>query len=103
MGAFCRVKVFYFDVTDFFNLDCVKNSRVYGAFLEGENLYSKSLSESGIIVVGNEANGIAKITAKYITDKIFIPNYPPLRQTSESLNVAIATGIICSEFRRRIL
>jgi len=52
--------------------------------------------------MGNEGNGIAENTKQFITKKLFIPNYPIGNSTSESLNVAIATGIVCSEFRRRL-
>lgn len=100
MGALARVKVHYIDLVDF--LKTLSDCPVYGTFLDGTNMYEKTLSASGIIVMGNEGNGIRADVEKMITDKLFIPNYPPDRNTSESLNVAVATAIICSEFRKRL-
>jgi TrmH family RNA methyltransferase len=51
--------------------------------------------------MGNEGNGISPLVEKRITQKLYIPNYPPEAETTESLNVATATAIVCSEFRRR--
>lgn len=100
MGALCRVNVHYVDEEEFFS-SIPKNIPVYGTFLEGDNIYTKELSKNGIIVMGNEGNGISEKTEKFVTDKLFIPSYPPGEATSESLNVAVATAITCSEFRRR--
>ena len=55
-----------------------------------------------VIVFGNEGNGISDEVGKLVNERLYIPNYPPQRETSESLNVAIATSVICAEFRRRI-
>ena len=75
---------------------------VYGTFLEGENLYSAELStRGGIILMGNEGQGISEAVARQVSHKLFIPPYPAGRTGSESLNVAIATAIVCAEFRRR--
>jgi TrmH family RNA methyltransferase len=103
MGAFARVKVHYVSISDFLNQAKNLNIPIYGAFLEGENLYQCDLTLNGIIVMGNEGNGISPETANYISRKINIPSYPPGDITSESLNVAIATSVICSEFRRRVI
>ena len=75
---------------------------MYGTFLDGENMYGKELSSHGLIVMGNEGNGISDEVGKLVNERLYIPNYPPQRETSESLNVAIATSVICAEFRRRI-
>lgn len=99
MGAIARVGVSYTDISLF-----LRNHRdlpIYGTFLEGENIYTKELSTEGLIVMGSEGKGIRPETAESIGRKLFIPNFPPNRITSESLNVAAATAIICSEFRRR--
>ena len=64
-------------------------------------MYSQELSENGLIVMGNEGNGISKSIAQKINRKLFIPNYPQGSETSESLNVAVATAIVCAEFRRK--
>ena len=53
--------------------------------------------------MGNEGNGVSKEVAELVNERLYIPNYPPQRQTSEALNVAVATAIVCSEFRRRAL
>ncbi|MDO5570385.1 MAG: RNA methyltransferase [Bacteroidales bacterium] len=99
MGAIARVKIHYTSLSRF--LQDMKGCNIYGTFLEGSNIYDTELSHNGLIVMGNEGNGINKDLYEYITHKLHIPNYPPERETSESLNVAIATAIICSEFRRR--
>jgi TrmH family RNA methyltransferase len=65
-------------------------------------MYGKELSAHGLIVMGNEGNGISDEVAQLVNERHYIPNYPPQRETSESLNVAIATSVICAEFRRRI-
>jgi TrmH family RNA methyltransferase len=99
MGAIGRVKVHYCVLEAF--LEDIRNLPVYGTFLEGESIYDAELSPAGIILMGNEGNGISSGLKKYVTQKIFIPGYPLGTVTSESLNVAVATGITCSEFRRR--
>ena len=99
MGAIARVRVFYVSLSGW--LDTVKDIPVYGAFLEGKNIYSETLSSSGLIVMGNEGKGISKSVEKRITEKLYIPGYPPEAESTESLNVAVATAIVCSEFRRR--
>ena len=103
MGAFARVKVHYVSLTPFLEQAKQLNLPVYGAFLEGENLYKSDLTANGIIIMGNEGNGISDLVAKSVTRKINIPSFPPDEVTSESLNVAIATSVICAEFRRRVI
>ena len=103
MGAISRVQIHYVDLYNFLHDICTKNSQIplYGTFLEGKNIYQESLSTNGIIIMGNEGNGISKQVQELVTHKLFIPNYPEGSATSESLNVAIATAITCAEFRRR--
>ena len=79
----------------------LKDMPVYGTFLDGDNMYGKELSSHGLIVMGNEGNGVSDAVAELVNERLYIPNYPPQRETSESLNVAIATAVICAEFRRR--
>lgn len=100
MGAIARVKVHYTDLKEWITSQAEKGTPVYGTFLDGENLYSKNIKREGIIVMGNEGNGISPDIRSIISDKILIPNFPEGRATSESLNVAVATAIICAEFRR---
>ena len=100
MGAIGRVKVHYVDLPSF--IETTKGrAPLYGTFLDGENIYGKELENRGVIIMGNEGNGISEECSKHITERLFIPNYPVGRETSESLNVSVATAIICSEFRRR--
>ena len=101
MGALARVRVHYTDLTQWLAQAANKGIPVYGTFLDGDNLYEKDLTPGGIIVMGNEGNGISPTTERLVSDRLFVPPYPAGRQTSESLNVAMATGIICAEFRRR--
>ena len=98
MGAIFRVPFYTADIP---NLCRSYDGPVYGTFLDGENMYGKSLSASGIIVIGNEANGISKETAACVSDRLYIPPYPAGESGSESLNAAIATAITVAEFRRR--
>ena len=100
MGALARVKLHYCHLPSF--IASLKDTPVYGTFLDGENMYGKNLSEHGLIVMGNEGNGISDEVGRLVNERLYIPNYPPQRETSESLNVAIATSVICAEFRRRI-
>ena len=99
MGAIARIQVFYVTLSDWLN--DIKDIPVYGTFLEGNNIYKETLSSSGLIVMGNEGKGISPSIEKRITQRLYIPNYPPETETTESLNVAVATGIVCSEFRRK--
>ena len=99
MGALARVKVCYVDLRDLF--ETVKIP-VYGTFLNGEDIYKSELTSHGIIVMGNEGKGISENLERCISKRLFIPNYPQGRETTESLNVAIATAIVCAEFRRRM-
>lgn len=100
MGAISRVNVHYCSLPEFF--DRHNNIPVYGTFLDGDNIYDTSLTEDGIIVMGNEGKGISHEIARKVNRRLTIPSFPPDRPTSESLNVAIATSIVLSEFRRRI-
>ena len=100
MGAIGRVKIHYTDLTEFLS-EIKGKANIYGTFLDGEDIYVKSLENRGVIVMGNEGNGISDECGKLVSERLFIPNYPAGRSTSESLNVSVATAIICSEFRRR--
>ncbi len=97
MGALARVKVHYTPLAEFLSQAKVP---VYGTFLEGENLYQTQLDSHGIILMGNEGKGIREEPAKYVSKKLFIPPFPPHAQNVESLNVGVATAILCAEFRR---
>lgn len=101
MGALAHVKIYYTDLIDFLQKQAERNIPLYGTFLDGENLYEKEFSNHGILIMGNEGNGIRPEIKALVNEKLYIPNYPQGKETSESLNVAIATAVICAEFRRR--
>lgn len=99
MGAISRVSIYYTDLAA--ELKKHRNQPIYGTTLDGNDIYTAKLSNEGIIVMGNEGNGIRPDIRELINQKLFIPPYPTGRMTSESLNVAVATAITLSEFRRR--
>jgi TrmH family RNA methyltransferase len=99
MGALAHVKIFYTSLPEL--LPDLKEMPVYGAFLDGENIYEQKLSDKGLIVMGNEGNGISPAIESRINKRLHIPNYPPESESTESLNVAVATAVICAEFRRQ--
>ncbi|MDB4402039.1 RNA methyltransferase, partial [Algibacter sp.] len=96
MGSITRVNVSYMNLVPF--LRGIETS-VFGAFMEGENVYHKTLPKTGVLVMGNEANGVSKEVEAVITEKMSIPRFGDL-QATESLNVATATAILLSEFSR---
>jgi len=99
MGSIARVNVYRVD------LDKVLKSfdPVYAAVLDGKSIYKEKLSDRGVILIGNESQGISEKLMKYVSTRIAIPNRGGLHSQAqaESLNAAVATAIICSEFRRR--
>ncbi len=101
MGALARVRLHYCDLKELLcSLD--KDTPIFGTFLDGENIFTTELSSYGVIVMGNEGNGISKEIEESVSKKLLIPNYPQGKATSESLNVGAATAIVCAEFRRRM-
>lgn len=96
MGSISRVNITYTDLVQFLNTTTLP---IFGAFMEGENVYNKQLPKNGILIMGNEANGISKEIEKTVTEKISIPRFGDL-QATESLNVSTATAILLSEFKR---
>ena len=95
MGSIARVNVSYLDLKHFLeNTDF----SIYGAFMEGKKVYGINLPKKGILVMGNEANGISKPLENLVTERVSIPQFG--NQTAESLNVATATGILLNELRR---
>lgn len=103
MGAIGRVKVHYVDLPDTLGHLRDKGVPVYGTFLDGDNIYSTRLSSSGVIVMGNEGNGVSESVAAIVDRRLYIPSYPADAATVESLNVSMATAITVAEFRRRQL
>lgn len=96
MGSISRVNVVYTNLETFLKETSLP---IFGTFMDGENIYKKILPKEGIIVMGNEANGISKEIEGLISQKIAIPRFGKLQET-ESLNVATATAIVLSEFKR---
>jgi TrmH family RNA methyltransferase len=96
MGSLARVQIHYLSLSEYFEKTELP---IYGGFMEGKNVYSEKLPKDGIVVMGNEANGISEEIIQKITHKINIPRFGKTQKT-ESLNVATATAILLSEFRR---
>ena len=110
MGALARVRVHYVNLPEWLEEYRIQNTEyrpIYGTLLDGKDMYEVVESrngtepvESGVIVMGNEGNGISAEVRKLVTHPIRIPSYPKNAETSESLNVSIATAIVLAEFRR---
>ena len=98
MGSLAHIHIVYCDLVELLQQ---YDGPIYGTLLDGQNIYQQELSSEGIIVMGNEGNGISPAIRQLVTHKLLIPNYNPSSETAESLNVAIATAITCAEFRRR--
>ena len=99
MGSIARVNIIYNSLAEL--IDSLPNDYpVYGTLLDGENIYTQSLTPHGLIVMGNEGNGISPEIRQRVNHRLLIPSYRN-DDTAESLNVAIATAITCAEFRRR--
>lgn len=99
MGSIFRVQTHYVDSIDFFSN--ISEIPVYGLYLNGKSIYKCELSQTGIIVMGSESHGISEPVSAYIKERLFIPPFSDRKKISESLNVSMATAIVCSEFRRR--
>ncbi|SKB73748.1 RNA methyltransferase, TrmH family [Salegentibacter holothuriorum] len=97
MGSLARVNISYCELKMYLEKSDLP---VYGAFMEGENIYKAEVFKNGILVMGNEANGISAEIEALINEKISIPRFGELNET-ESLNVATATAILLSEFKRK--
>jgi TrmH family RNA methyltransferase len=102
MGAIFHVKVHYTTLETFLDEARQETIPVIGTFLEGENIYTMQLPESGILLMGNESRGISPEIISKIDKKITIPSFNFTGNRVESLNVAIATAIICSEWNRKL-
>ena len=99
MGSIARVNIIYNNLLEF--LDTLPaDYPVYGTLLDGDNIYTQPLTPHGLIVMGNEGNGISPEIRQKVNRRLLIPSYRT-DDTAESLNVAIATAVTCAEFRRR--
>ena len=100
MGSIARVKMVYTDLPALI-ASLPREIPVCGTLLDGESIYGQQLPTNGLIVMGNEGNGISPELRGMVSRKLLIPNFRPAGQRAESLNVAVATAIVCSEFRRK--
>ena len=98
MGSLSRIRLHYLNLTDMFEQ---YTGEIYGTFLNGSTLYDTRFQQKGILLMGNEANGISAKLAGYVTQEVTIPQYGNMNST-ESLNVATATAISLAEIRRTI-
>ncbi len=96
MGSLTRISVSYTDLKEYL---IFTDLPIYAAVMDGENVYESKLKKDAILVMGNEANGMSKEILELITDTLTIPKFGEFQET-ESLNVATATAILLSEFRR---
>lgn len=99
MGSLARTNIIYTELETLLD-ECATDIPIYGTLLDGDNIYESRLTQNGIIVMGNEGNGISQEIRKRVSRKLLIPDFHE-GGTADSLNVAIATAITCSEFRRR--
>jgi TrmH family RNA methyltransferase len=99
MGSISRVNLIYIDLLQMLD-NLPSDFPVYGTFLDGKNIYEESLSQEGLVIMGNEGNGISDAVRSRVNRRLLIPDFHQ-GETADSLNVAIATAITCSEFRRR--
>lgn len=99
MGALARVRLHYAPLPEFLRT-LPPSLPIMGTHLDGDNLYEQTLPTHGILLMGNEGKGISVEAGSCVTSRLFIPNYPLGTPTSESLNVAIATALVCGELRR---
>jgi TrmH family RNA methyltransferase len=103
MGALARVRVHYINIEEYLQQMREAGVPIYGTLLEGGNMYKDGAianKQKGVIIMGSEGNGISRAIRELITHPIRIPSFPENAETSESLNVGIATAIVLAEFRR---
>ena len=96
MGSIARVNIHYLELAEFLSKN--DTASIVGTFMDGDSLYHQSFPQHGILVMGNEANGISKLVEEKVSHRIGIPQFG--KRTTESLNVASATAILLSELRR---
>jgi TrmH family RNA methyltransferase len=99
MGSLARTHIYYTELAPLID-SLPEETPVYGTMLDGDNIYEAQLADRGLIVMGNEGNGISDEIARRIRKKLLIPSFPPKRETADSLNVAIATAVTVATFRQ---
>ena len=103
MGALFRAQMHYTHLPEYLSqLQANQTVHCYGTALDGHNLYDIQLESPALIVMGSEANGLSDMVRSHCQQNLLIPNYGQTVTRSESLNVAIAAGIFCAEFRRQL-
>lgn len=100
MGALAHLRVVSMDLVALLT-SLPEDIPVYGTFLGGDNIWNSPLEDRGIIIMGNEGRGISEAVAPLVSRRLFIPPYPGDVLTGESLNVGVATGVVCAAFRSR--
>jgi TrmH family RNA methyltransferase len=102
MGAIFRTEISYTSLCLYLNeVKGIEHASIYGTSLNGKNIYQTDLAFPSIVVMGNETRGISDEVAALLDTQLYIPNYSRMSEKTESLNVSVATAVICSEFRRR--
>jgi TrmH family RNA methyltransferase len=101
MGSILHINVFYTGLPRFIEDAYRKGLRIFGAMIDGDQIYTHNLESSGIIILGNESKGISDNLHPFITDRITIPKFCSSGAGIESLNVSMAASVIFSEFARR--
>jgi TrmH family RNA methyltransferase len=101
MGSFCRIEVWHTPFEPIAQLAQKSGTQILGAFLDGENIYRQNLPKKVLLVMGNEGNGISNEVGNLIEHKIKIPEFSQNTASAESLNVSVATAVICAEFKRQ--
>lgn len=99
MGALFNINVVYTDLKKLVKNFNQENIPVYATALEGKNIYKSKLNTNGLIIIGSESHGISQELLSLVSQKLHIPSFS--KNAAESLNAAVATGIVCSEFRRK--
>lgn len=102
MGSFNRIKYNECSFHEIHEIAKESETPIFGAFMNGKNIYTEDLPKSALLVMGNEGNGIRKEVEELVDNQISIPNLSTNTTKAESLNVSVATAIICSEFKRAL-
>ncbi len=100
MGALFNCAVYYTNIAQFIQQCAQRNVPVYATSLQGQNIYQQSLTANGVIIMGNESAGVSPQILEQVPYKLFLPKYSDAPNT-ESLNVSVATALVCAEFKRR--
>ncbi len=101
MGAIFKVNVTYCDLAELAATARKAGIPMFGTRLDGKNLYAAKLPKDAIVVMGNESKGLSAEISALMDSNLKIPSYAPPTSDMESLNVAVATAIVCAEFCRQ--